>query len=138
MGLTKEQKTEYQREYMRKLRSNKGGVGLTEETPQGLTGSVGLTESKVRLNPRTGRGYGTSMLGLLGYPKGAECLKEYEKKYNQTEPVYGPGNKYDFLAEYGTSEKFKRIVSSLGDLSGEVRIGAFGPSVQELADTLGG
>jgi len=78
------------------------------------------------------------MLGLLGYPKGAECLKEYEKRYNQTEPVYGPGNKYDFLAEYGTSEKFKRIVASLGDLSGEVRIGAFGPTVRELVDTLGG
>ena len=95
MGLTKEQKTEYQREYMRKLRSNKV-VGLTEETPQGLTSPVGLTESplkeggsKVRLNPRTGRAYGPSMLGLLGYPKGAECLKEYEKRYNQTEAVYG-------------------------------------------------
>jgi len=121
----KEKGKEAQRERTRRYREKAKGV---TEVVEDVT--------PVRLNPRTGKAYGTSMLGLLSYPKGAECLKEYEKRYNQTEPVYGEGNKYDFLAEYGTSEKFKRIVSSLGDLSGEVRIGAFGPTIQELADTL--
>ena len=127
---------EYQREWVRKRRGVDTKVETVDKVGVSVDSSVGGVD-KVRLNPRTGKAYGTSMLGLLGYPKGAECLKEYEKKYGQTEGVYGERNKYDFLAEYGTSEKFKRIVSSLGDLSGEVRIGAFGPTIQELADTIG-
>ena len=129
-----EKQREANREKAKRHRERVKGVteGVTEVVEKVTTEPKGVT----RINPRTGRAYGPSMLGLLSYPKGAECLKEYEKRYNQTEPVYGPGNKYDFLAEYGTSEKFKRIVSSLGDLSGEVRIGAFGPTIQELADTL--
>ena len=42
---TGERKKEYQREYMRRYRSN--GKGLTE-TPAGLTKGVGLTEKVVR------------------------------------------------------------------------------------------
>ena len=72
MGLTKEQKAEYQREYMRKRRSNKN-EGLTNVEPRAEAANV----IPVRLNPINGKPYGPAMLGIT-----AEQLTEYERKVN--------------------------------------------------------
>ena len=64
MGLTGEAKKEYQRAYMERRRSNKGGSNKAE-TP----------ETRPRINPHTGKAYGALMAGMP-----PEVLDEYERK----------------------------------------------------------
>jgi hypothetical protein len=137
---------EKQKEANRRAKAKARGydTGMTE--PEGVTPApkaTGMTEGMtgcdkgmtgmVRINPRTGKPYGQSMLGLLDTPKGTAALIEYERKYGQQSPVYAPGNIHDWLAEYATSDKFRQAHDSLGPYSDDVRIGCFGPTVAELA-----
>ena len=118
-----EKQKEAKRDWARRTR---GGV-----EPVGSTG-VDVVEPcvepvRVRINPRTHLPYGPGMMGLPEV-----VLAEYERKYGQHEPVFGEGSQVALLAEYASSEKFERIHASLGQYAGDVRVGCFGPTVEEL------
>ena len=127
MGLTKEEKREYQRAYMARKRSNKETnkeVGLTGE---GLTKQGSNTKGLTRLNPANGLAYGPSMASL---PE--RVLAEYERKWKQYEPVYGEGVPGENMACIAVG--FGSIYQSLASkhLENEVRVGVYGPTVGQL------
>ena len=138
-----EQQRKANRERVRRYREKGKGVtsppqGVTlsasEGVTEGVTSGQGVTQGVTyRLNPRDGRPYGPGMLGLPAW-----ALAEYERKYGQLEPVYGSGNASESLAEYALSDKFQRIHTSLGPYAGDVRVGCYGPTVEELYQAVHG
>ena len=124
---------EKQKEAVRKAVAKSRGI------TQGITGGEDVIPSgpenvipKVRINPMTKLPYGKGMLGLMNTPQGMAALAEYERKHGQTEPVYGTGSPSAWMARYAISEGFERIHHELGPYAGEVRVGCFGPTVEEL------
>ena len=140
----KEAQKEANREKARRHRERAKGVtqgvteaeGVTEPVKaEGVTRAEGVTVGVTRINPVTKLPYGKGMLGLMATPQGMAALAEYERKHGQLAPVYGTGSPSAWLAQYAISEKFERIHQSLGQYAGEVRVGCFGPTVEELYET---